>query len=206
MFSWNALGIIIWVIIIIYLLFIIQNIRNRHLLMIIKDHKRFEWKTFLLDLIEVVVLLVAGGLMIMNMFFDNLRLDDKSTLTAKVEYRPLILTPSNTNSYYVTDITSKQKVPVQTYQFYIPGKKITLNSNNASISYGINPQDIASERIPYTEKELKEMDSKYQKAYVAIYTARYKDTWKNGLALHANKVATQYYLIRIPDRSFIKQK
>ena len=45
--SWNLLGILIWVIIILYLVFIIQDIRKRRIKMIIKSHKRFTWPNFL---------------------------------------------------------------------------------------------------------------------------------------------------------------
>ena len=50
------------------------------------------------------------------------------------------------------------------------------------------------------------MDKKYQRAYVAIYTAFYKKNWQNGIGMHAGHLATRYYLIRVPDQSFIKQK
>jgi hypothetical protein len=46
MFSWNIIGILIWVAIILYLVFIVQNIRQRRIKMIIKQHKRFTWPTF----------------------------------------------------------------------------------------------------------------------------------------------------------------
>ncbi len=50
------------------------------------------------------------------------------------------------------------------------------------------------------------MDKKYQRAYVAIYTAKYKRNWQNGIGMHAGHLATRYYLIRVPDSSFIKQE
>ena len=43
--GWNILGILAWLILVLYLIFIVQNIRKRHLIMIVKDRKRFEWKT-----------------------------------------------------------------------------------------------------------------------------------------------------------------
>lgn len=53
MFSWNIIGILIWVAIILYLVFIIQNIRKRRIKMIIKQHKRFSWPNFLLNAIGI---------------------------------------------------------------------------------------------------------------------------------------------------------
>ena len=61
MFSWNIIGILIWVAIILYLVFIVQNIRQRRIKMIIKQHKRFTWPNFLINVVEVVVLLVTAG-------------------------------------------------------------------------------------------------------------------------------------------------
>ena len=53
MFSWNIIGILIWVAIILYLVFIVQNIRQRRIKMIIKQHKRFTWPNFLINVVEV---------------------------------------------------------------------------------------------------------------------------------------------------------
>ena len=36
--------------------------------------------------------------------------------------------------------------------------------------------------------------------------ARYKKNWRNGLGLSAGRVATEYYLIRIPDQTFVKDQ
>lgn len=58
--GWNILGILAWLILVLYLIFIVQNIRKRHLMMIVKDRKRFEWKTTLLDILEVLVLLCGA--------------------------------------------------------------------------------------------------------------------------------------------------
>ena len=63
MFSWNIIGILIWVAIILYLVFIVQNIRQRRIKMIIKQHKRFSWPNMALNIVEIVVLLLAAGWM-----------------------------------------------------------------------------------------------------------------------------------------------
>ena len=76
MFSWNIIGILIWVAIILYLVFIIQNIRSRRIKMIIKQHKHFSWPNFILTVVEVVVLLVAAGWMFNQTFMDNPDLED----------------------------------------------------------------------------------------------------------------------------------
>lgn len=52
---------------------------------------------------------------------------------------------------------------------------------------------------------LAKYDVKYQKAYVAIYEAKYKNTWQNGLGLHVGRNALKYYLIRVPDATFVRE-
>lgn len=206
MISWNILGILIWVVIILYLVFIIQNIRRRRITMIIKEHTRFSWPNFLLDVVEVLVFLLAAGWMFGECFLDNPNLEDQARILSSVTYDPLIMSTGTGNSSYVTINSAKKKVGSQTYTFYKAGNKMTVSSNYASVSFGNNPMAVSAEKIPYDKKELLKKDREYQRAYVASYTARYKRNWQNGVGMHAGKIATQYYLIRIPDASFIKQK
>ena len=206
MFSWNIIGILIWVAIIRYLVFIIQNIRKRRIKMIIKQHKRFSWPNFLLNAIEIVILLVAAGWMFNQTFMDNPDLEDANRITSTVKYDPLIMNTGTGNSSYVTINSAKKKYGSQTYTFYRAGSKKTASSDYASIAYGNTSLDVNAEKIPYVKKELAKMDKKYQRAYVAVYTAKYKKNWQNGIGMHAGHLATRYYLIRIPDASFIKQK
>lgn len=205
MFSWNLLGILLWVIILLYLVFVIQSIRKRRIKMIIQEHKRFSWPNFLLSVVQVLVLLVAAGWLFAKTAFDNPDLDDTSIITSKVEYQPLVMTTGTGKSSYVTINSSKRKYGSQTYTYYRAGTKVTVGNNYASVAYGATPLNISAEKIPYELKTLKKMDKKYQRAYVAVYTATYKKTWQNGIGLHAGRIATRYYLIRIPDQSFIKQ-
>ncbi len=203
--SWNLLGIFAWVVVILYLLFIAQNIRKRHLRMIINDRKRFAAKTFVLDLVQILILAAGVGYLLQVAFFDDPNLTDKSVVTSRIEYRPLILTASSGHSYYVT-ATSKQKTtPVQSYTIYYDSRKITVNSRYATISSDRDPLSIAASVMPYSHKALLKADSHYQRAYTAVFSATYKDTWRNGLGLHAGRMASQYYLIRVPDTTFIRR-
>lgn len=206
MFSWNIIGILIWVAIILYLVFIVQNIRQGRIKMIIKKHKHFTWPNFLVNVIEVVVLLVAAGWMFNQTFMDNPDLEDANRITSSVKYEPLIMKTGAGNSSYVTINSAKKKYGSQTYTFYRAGSKITTSSDYASITYGNTALDVNAEKIPYVKKELAKKDKEYQRAYVAIYTAKYKRNLINGIGLHAGHLATRYYLIRVPDQSFIKQK
>lgn len=205
MISWNLLGILLWVIVILYLVFIIQNIRKRRITMIINQHKRFTWPNFILDIVEVLVLLLAAGYMFSRTFLDNPDLEDSNKITSSIQYQPLVMKTGVGNSSYVTIDSRKRKIGTQTYTYYRAGNKVTVSSNAATVVYGDKAMDISAEKIPYKENELKQMDKKYQRAYVAVYTARYKKNWQNGIGMHAGHIATRYYLIRIPDPSFIKQ-
>lgn len=205
MFSWNLLGILLWVIILLYLVFVIQSIRKRRIKMIIQEHKRFSWPNFLLSVLQVVVLVIAGGWLFGQALFDNPDLEDSSRITSSVQYQPLIMNTGAKKSSYVTINSAKKKYGSQTYTYYRAGTKVTVGNNYATVSYGTTPLNVTAEKIPYELKTLKKMDRKYQRAYVAVYTAKYKKTWQNGIGLHAGRIATRYYLIRIPDQSFIKQ-
>ncbi|MEB3362870.1 hypothetical protein SDC49_19400 [Lactobacillus sp. R2/2] len=50
------------------------------------------------------------------------------------------------------------------------------------MAYGKSPLDLNAAKIPYDKKQLQTMDRKYQRAYVAIYTANYKRSGKMALA------------------------
>ncbi|MBP2058125.1 hypothetical protein J2Z60_001302 [Lactobacillus colini] len=202
--GWNALGIIVWLSIVLYLVFIIQNIRSRHLVMIVRDRKRFEWKTTLIDILEVAILVLATGFMLFLTFFNNPKLDDPKAISSEIDYQPLILTAGNKRSYYVK-AESNNTSSVQTYKFYSNGNSYTVSSNNATVSDGKDPMTVSASAIPFSKKELLKADSHYQRAYVATYTATYKKNWFNGLGLHSGRQATKYYLIRIPDRTFVKE-
>ena len=86
----------------------------------------------------------------------------------------------------------------QTYEDNNGKLKLNKYGNNQVISYSYDEFDRPS--------IINKMDKKYQRAYVAIYTAKYKRNWQNGIGMHAGHLATRYYLIRVPDSSFIKQE
>ena len=153
MLSWNIIGILIWVTIILYLVFIIQNIRQRRIKMIIKQHKRFSWSNFLLNVVEVIVLLVAAGWMFNQTFMDNPDLEDASRINSSIKYDPLIMNTGSGKSSYVTINSIKKKYGSQTYTFYRAGSKITTSSDYASIAYGDTALDVNAEKIPYVKKE-----------------------------------------------------
>lgn len=204
--GWNWLGILLLVVLILYLVFIVQNIRKRHLRMIIRDRKRFDAKTFALDIVELLVLFAGIFFMTRQTFFDNPDLADRGAVTSKIEYRPLILSTGDNGSYYVTAHSEKKTKPAQSYSFYSDGNHITVDSHYATISSGDKPSAVNAAMIPYSKKDLNKADKHYQKAFMAVYTARYNNNWRNGLGLHAGRIAVRYYLLRVPDDTFIRNK
>lgn len=117
--GWNILGILAWLILVLYLIFIVQNIRKRHLIMIVKDRKRFEWKTTLLDILEVLVFLCGAIYMFSITLFYNPDLENKQVLSSKIEYQPLILTAGNKRSYYVTAKSDNKKLQFRHILFIV---------------------------------------------------------------------------------------
>lgn len=205
MLSWNLLGILLWVLLLLYLVFVIQNIRERRIKMIIKDHKRFSWPGFLLSLAEIVLFFALALTLLHRNLFDNPDLRDPVRISSSIIYKPLIMMTGTGNSHYVTIKSPTRRLGQQTYTFYCAGAKETVSSNNGSVSYGKPSMDVFAEKIPYNRKKLKQMDQELQRAYVAIYIAKYRKNWRNGIGMHAGHTALKYYLIRVPDASFIRQ-
>lgn len=206
MWSWNVLGVALWVGAIVYLVFIVQNIRRRRLKMIIQRQHKFEWGNSLISLLEVVSFCLLTGWLLAVSLFDDPNLTDTSRITSSVTYKPLVLQPSASQSYYVQVKSTKNRDLSQQYIFYLAGKKYTVPSHLATVSYEKDPINVTASALPFSAKELKKEDSRYQQAYVAIYTAEYKNTAANGIGLHAGREAKRFYLIRVPDSSFIDKE
>lgn len=206
MWSWNVLGVALWVGAIVYLVFIVQNIRHRRLKMIIQRQHKFEWGNSLISLLEVVSFCLLTGWLLAVSLFDDPNLTDTSRITSSVTYKPLVLQPSASQSYYVQVKSTKNRDLSQQYIFYLKGKKYTVPSHLATVSYEKDPINVTASALPFSAKELKKEDSRYQQAYVAIYTAEYKNTAANGIGLHAGREAKRFYLIRVPDSSFIDKE
>ena len=206
MWSWNVLGVALWVGAIVYLVFIVQNIRHRRLKMIIQRQHKVEWGNSLISLLEVASFCLLAGWLLAVSLFDDPNLTDTSRITSSVTYKPLVLQPSASQSYYVQVKSAKNRDLSQQYIFYIKGRKYTVPSHLATVSYSKDPINVTASALPFSRKELKKEDSRYQQAYVAIYTAKYKNTTVNGLGLHAGRQAKRFYLIRVPDSSFIDKE
>ena len=85
MFNWNWLGILVWLVLLGYLIFISYHIRKRHLKMIVMQQKHFTWRTLGLDFLEILILLIGLFIQIQNSFFDNPSLTVKSQIEQSIE-------------------------------------------------------------------------------------------------------------------------
>ncbi|MCZ9719017.1 LVIS_2131 family protein [Lactobacillus mulieris] len=205
MFNWNWLGILVWLVLLGYLIFISYHIRKRHLKMIVMQQKHFTWRTLGLDFWEILILLIGLFIQIQNSFFDNPSLTVKSQIEQSIEYKPLVLSSASDRSYYVTSNSVQKKKLYQRYSFFTEGNQYSVTSDWATISDGSVALNTVAQKLPYSKQVLAKYDTKYQKAYVAIYEAKYKNTWQNGLGLHVGRTALRYYLIRVPDSTFVRE-
>ncbi len=205
MFNWNWLGILVWLVLLGYLIFISYHIRKRYLKMIVMQQKHFTWRTLGLDFLEILILLIGLFIQIQNSFFDNPSLTVKSQIEQSIEYKPLVLSSASDRSYYVTSNSVQKKKLYQRYSFFTEGNQYSVTSDWATISDGSVALNTVAQKLPYSKQVLAKYDTKYQKAYVAIYEAKYKNTWQNGLGLHVGRTALRYYLIRVPDSTFVRE-
>ncbi|EFH30370.1 hypothetical protein FOC57_03970 [Lactobacillus jensenii] len=205
MFNWNWLGILVWLVLLGYLIFISYHIRKRHLKMIVMQQKHFTWRTLGLDFLEILILLIGLFIQIQNSFFDNPSLTVKSQIEQSIEYKPLVLSSASDRSYYVTSNSVQKKKLYQRYSFFTEENQYSVTSDWATISDGSVALNTVAQKLPYSKQVLAKYDTKYQKAYVAIYEAKYKNTWQNGLGLHVGRTALRYYLIRVPDSTFVRE-
>ncbi|MDO4912597.1 MAG: LVIS_2131 family protein [Lactobacillus sp.] len=207
MFNWNLIGILCWLLIAVYAVFVTKDIRYRRIGMILKGNKRFSKIDFAINLVEVTVLCVLFASFLELVFFYNPNLNNNAQIESQVTYKPLVsMVSGNNNTAYVKYSYTQSKNRLVNYRFYTDGSRFTVNNTYASIAFTKEPWSLNSLQVPYDKNELMQMDKKYQHAFVAIYTAKYKNTFRNGLGLHVGNVATNYYLIRVPDKSFIKEQ
>ncbi|WP_283680134.1 LVIS_2131 family protein [Lentilactobacillus sp. Marseille-Q4993] len=201
--AWNLVGMGLWLILIVYLIWMIHDMRARRLKLIVTQKKTFTWENFTRSAIELVVFLLALWGMSYATFFQDVAKLNKNAVTTSYEYKPLILQYGE-NSHYVTISNSKGRKPIQTYTYYVDGGKFEVFSSDATISYGKNPLSVPAEAYKWNKEWLTHLDSRYQNAWVGTVTTTYKKNFINGIGLHAGRQANRFNLIRIPDKSFMK--
>ena len=202
--SWNFVGIIAWIIVIALLIFVVFNIRNRHLKILVQKKTKITWTTILADFLEIlVVILMVSGLLYTSLF-TKVDLTDKNDVNVTYKYDPMIIqTTDDGQGYYVKIDKKESSSSTDVYQYWLNNSKYTISSRNATISDATLPFTVSGLRLDWPMKKINKYDSKYQYAYVITVHAKYKNNFINGLGLKANRFAMEYRVLRVPARSFI---
>jgi len=201
---WNLIGLFAWLLIVIYLVFIVMNIRARHIKMIVSGNQKRSGQTVLLDIVEVVVLLAAIWGMAWVTWLRPVDYGNKQEISVKHRYANLVLQTGSDHSYYVTVHSGNGKDPVRYFTYWTEGAKYQITSRNATIADGPEPLTIAASAYPWSKKTLTKMDKITERAYVATFSGTYKPTFLNGLGMHVGHNAQRFSILRIPNETFVR--
>ncbi|MCD2256813.1 hypothetical protein FHQ08_08760 [Lactobacillus sp. CC-MHH1034] len=204
MSAWNFIGITAWLIVLAWLIFIIINIRQRHLRMIIKERQRFSAKHLILDIVEIFVFFILFiGMMYVTFFrTPNLKATDEVKLT--YSYKPLVLQTNGSQGYFVKVQNGGTKRSTQYYTYWVKGARYEVSSNYATITSTSKPLTVNNTGIPWPKVQLNRIDEQMQQAFVARAKGTYQPNFMNGLGLHVGHTAVDYFLIRVPADTFIE--
>ena len=203
--SWNFVGIIAWIIVIALLIFIVFNIRNRHLNILVVKKGKITWKTILTDLLEIVVIILMVSGLLYTSLFTRVDLTDKEAVSVSYKYDPMIVqTTYDGQGYYVKIDKKQSNSSTDVYQYWLNNTTYTVSSRDSTISDATLPFTVSGIHLDWPMKKIKKLDSKYQYAYVITVQAKYKNNFINGLGLKANRYAMEYRVLRVPARSFIE--
>lgn len=202
--TWNLVGMGVWLLILIALVWMVHDMRVRRIQLIVKEHHSFSWRNFTISTIELVAWLLVFGGMSYTTFFQNVNhLGDRVSQTTR--YEPLVINTGDGNgsSYYVTVNNSKGNKPIQTYTYLTEGEKYQVSSTDATVSDGNKAINLPASAYKWDAKKVTKYDQRHQKAWVGVIETTYKKSFVNGLGLHAGRLADRFTLIRIPDHSFM---
>ena len=203
--SWNFVGIIAWIIVIALLIFIVFNIRNRHLNILVVKKGKITWKTILTDLLEIVVIILMVSGLLYTSLFTRVDLTDKEAVSVSYKYDPMIVqTTEDGQGYYVKIDKKQSNSSTDVYQYWLNNSTYTVSSRDSTISDATLPFTVSGIHLDWPMKKIRKLDSKYQYAYVITVQAEYKNNFINGLGLKANRYAMEYRVLRVPARSFIE--
>ncbi|MFD1470883.1 LVIS_2131 family protein [Companilactobacillus mishanensis] len=205
MSAWNFIGILAWIIIIVLLFLVVFNIRNRHLKILVEDRKKITWKTIAVDVIEILVVIAAVSGMLYTTLFTRVNLNDKNEVNVSYKFEPMIVqTTSDGQGYYVKIDKENSNKSTNVYQYWLNNSQYSVSSRDSSVQDASLPFNVSGVRLDWPMKKIKKMDQKYQYAYVITAEAKYKNNFINGLGLKAGRFASEYRVLRVPDRSFIQ--
>ncbi|MGY5339543.1 LVIS_2131 family protein [Levilactobacillus spicheri] len=205
--TWNLIGMVLWLLVLITLIWMTHDMRVRRLHLIVKEGRSFSWRNLTISTIELVVWLAFFGGMSYTTFFQNVnQLGNRITQTTR--YDPLVLNTgaSNGSSYYVEVENGEGQKPIQQYTYLTEGERYKVDSTAATVSSGKDPINLPASAYHWNRQQVKKYDSRHQKAWVGVIETTYKKNFVNGIGLHAGRLANRFTLIRIPDHSFMVQK
>lgn len=201
--AWNLIGMALWLLLLVYLIWMIHDMRSRRLKVIVTEKKAFTWRNFWISCGEVVVfLLVLWGMSYTTLFQDVKKLN-KNAVEVSYSYKPLIIEYKQSKSDYVTVHNGNGRKPIQRYTYFVEGHQYQVDSTNSTVVYGNSNMNLQAQSYKWNRAWLDHLDTRYQRAWVATVTTTYKKNWFNGIGLHAGRQADCFSLIRIPDKSFM---
>lgn len=203
--AWNLVGMGLWLIVLVTLVWMVHDMRVRRIRLIVKEHRSFSWQNLTLSTIELVVWLLFFGGMSYTTFFQNVNQLGSNRISQTTRYEPLVINTgaSSGSAYYVEVDNSDGKKPVQHYTYLTEGEKYQVSSTDATVSDGKKPVNLPASAYKWDEKKVAKYDQRHQKAWVGVIETTYKKSFVNGLGLHAGRLANRFTLIRIPDHSFM---
>lgn len=202
--TWNLVGMALWLIVLVTLVWMVHDMRVRRIRLIVKEHHSFSWKNFSISTVELVVWLLFFGGMSYTTFFQNVN-ELGTRVSQTTRYEPLVINTgsSNGSAYYVSVNNSTGKKPVQTYTYLTEGEKYEVRSTDATVSDGKKAINLPASAYKWDTQKVTKYDQRHQKAWVGVIETTYKKSFVNGIGLHAGRLANRFTLIRIPDHSFM---
>ena len=218
--TWNWIGILVWLLILAYLFWIVDNAhsRKKRLLKTALDNRKHELTTdvasrnFEITAFEIVALLVLLFGMGKMTFRHHVK-SGNSMVTSRVA--PLDYTHTKLNKkhpfakrhfYYVKVNRSRARNFRQRYSFMMDGKNTWASNANAMIVN--NPHDL-KRNVNLAHLVTKGLSKKIaranrsHKAWAIRFTTRYRNSFVNGLGLHAGQKKFSYTLLKVPSRAGI---
>ncbi|WP_125767158.1 LVIS_2131 family protein [Lapidilactobacillus wuchangensis] len=203
--AWNWIGIIAWLLVLGYLIFIIHNIRHRHIRMIIMSKKTFSWPVLATDLALIVVFLAGFVFMSYQTFFNQASVTEERLVKVKYTTEPLVLQTQGDTGYMVKVQQGEGRAAIQTYTYWTEGHQNQVKSIHASIATGKTPISIGGKVYRWPSKMIKTADEEYSQAFAARVVATYKPGFWNGLGMRVGHNALDYTMIRVPSSTFVSQ-
>ncbi|WP_295728854.1 LVIS_2131 family protein [uncultured Limosilactobacillus sp.] len=205
--TWNWLGWLLWLGAVVFICYVIHDIRVHQLMLIAKTGKRYAGNL----VIRYVVLLAIAIAWLWGMsylsFFRPVNYHNGQEVTIKTKYQTLQLGQVKNDYYYVKVNRSRSgKHPVVSYTYWTTGNKNMTNSRFGSIADSNHYLSTEAAAYPWNQQALAKEDSRTNHAFAAVMTIRYKNNLLNGLGCRVNHVAEQYTLIRVPASNLIYQR